>query len=145
MMKHIKLMADYTCYPLWEAGDSNYTGDFDPGSLPLQKETILRLDNWANVFDDTLVWDDPISSGFKTKEQEDAWDQEGVLLWKKLQQELGADYQVNFFFHGNLFTCFDEFKRAYPGQYQAQECPYIPETWKERTLTFIWRDDASTC
>jgi hypothetical protein len=139
-MIHIKLMADYICYPLWLIGDPDYSGDIDPRSLPLPKATILRLDHWAAVFDDILVWDDPASSGFKTKEEEEAWDQEGVLLWQELQQELGPAYQVDFFFHGDVFTRFDEFERAYPGQYQAQESPYSAETFQERILKWVWND-----
>lgn len=139
-MKHIKLMADYICYPLWELGDPDYMGDIDPRCLPLPKATILRLDHWAAVFDDILVWDDSASSGFKTKEEEDAWDQEGVLLWKELQQKLGPAYQVDFFFHGDVFASFAAFEQAYPGQYQAQESPYSPETFQERILKWIWND-----
>lgn len=137
-MKHMKIMADYFCYPLWELGDPDYTGDVDPGSLPLHKETIQRLDHWAEVYDETLNGDDPMHSGFKTKTEEDAWDQEGVLLWKKLQQELGADYQVDFFFREHVFINLNEFERAYPGQYQEQESPYSSIVLKEKRRTYIY-------
>jgi hypothetical protein len=136
-MTHIKLMADYTCHPLWLVNDPAYSGDIDPRGLPLSEATILRLDHWAQVFDDTLVWDDPASSGFKTKEEEDAWNQEGILLWKKLQQELGSTYQIDFFFHGDVFTSLTEFEQAYPVQYQDQKSPYSSETFQARILKWV--------
>lgn len=118
-MKHIKLMAEYGCRPLWMVDDPHYLGDIDPRDLPLSEEIFLQLEHWSYIFADTLVWDDPARSGFKTKEEEDRWDQEGVLLWKKLQQELSTDYQIDFFFHGNVFSHLEDFERAYPGQYQT--------------------------
>lgn len=42
MIKKIKLMADYDCYPVW---DMDEIGEIDPSELPLSKETIKRLMN----------------------------------------------------------------------------------------------------
>ena len=95
MPKKIKLMADYGCYPLWWA--SKQAGDIDPATLSLSQETISRLEKWADVYDAKLNWDDPASSGFPTKEAKEAFELEGISLWKQLQQELAPNYEVVYF------------------------------------------------
>ncbi|GAA6623181.1 hypothetical protein [Scytonema sp. NUACC26] len=92
MSEKIKLMADYGCYPLWWASDK--AGDIDPATLSLSQETIIRLEKWAEVYDAKLNWDDPASSGFPSFEVRDAFEEEGISLWKQLQQELAPNYEV---------------------------------------------------
>ncbi|MBD2777604.1 hypothetical protein [Iningainema tapete] len=95
MAEKIKLMADYGCYPLWWI--SANVGDIDPASLPLSQETISRLEKWAEVYDAKLNWDDPASSGFPTNQAKDAFEKEGIRLWKQLQKELAPKYEVLYF------------------------------------------------
>jgi hypothetical protein len=97
MAKKIRLMPDYGCDPLWwEEGDE--VGDIDPETLPLGKDTIERLHKWAKVYDATLNWDDPTdSAGFETEKAEAAFEEEGISLWKQLQQELSPNYEVIYF------------------------------------------------
>ncbi len=97
MAAKIKLMADYGCYPLWWA-TSDRAGDIDPETLPLSKETISRLDKWAEVYDAKLNWENPGDSlGFSSSEAEAAFEDEGISLWKQLQKELVPNYQVIYF------------------------------------------------
>ncbi|MCF2146278.1 hypothetical protein IQ276_007390 [Desmonostoc muscorum LEGE 12446] len=97
MVAKIKLMADYGCYPLWWA-TSDRAGDIDPETLPLSKETISRLDKWAEVYDAKLNWENPGDSlGFSSLEAEAAFEDEGISLWKQLQKELVPNYQVIYF------------------------------------------------
>lgn len=42
-------MADYHCWPLWEAG--NQLGDIDPASLTILDELRVGLLEWADEFD----------------------------------------------------------------------------------------------
>ena len=91
MMQRIKLMADFDCYPLWDMDDG---GDIDPTDLPLSEGTIERLLNWQNIYDGIIDWDDPASAGFASKQEEIAFEREGISLWQKVQKELGDDYQV---------------------------------------------------
>lgn len=91
MMQRIKLMADFDCYPLWDMDDG---GDIDPTDLPLSEGTIERLLNWQNIYEEIIDWDDPASAGFASKEEEIAFEREGISLWQKVQKELGDDYQV---------------------------------------------------
>ncbi|PHJ58024.1 hypothetical protein VF14_20620 [Nostoc linckia z18] len=97
MAATIKLMADYGCYPLWWA-TSDRAGDIDPETLLLSKETISRLEKWAEVYDAKLNWENPGDSvGFSSPEAEAAFEDEGISLWKQLQKELAPNYQVIYF------------------------------------------------
>ena len=96
MAEKIKLMADYGCYPLWWAS-SDKAGDIDPEILPLSRESISRLEKWADIYDAKLNWEDPNSSGFPSLKAKDAFEKEGISLWKQLQKELPPDYKVVYF------------------------------------------------
>lgn len=96
MKKKIKLMAEYQSYPLWQIEDHN-TDNIAPASLPLSEETILRLECWADTYDSTLNFKDPISSGFSNEQQKQKFEQEGINLWRRLQEELSPDYEVVYY------------------------------------------------
>jgi len=94
MMQRIKLMADFDCYPLWDMDDG---GDIDPTDLPLSEGTIERLLNWQNIYDGIIDWDDPASAGFASEKEKMVFEREGISLWKKLQKELGDEYEIVYF------------------------------------------------
>ncbi|HLO88549.1 MAG TPA: hypothetical protein VK203_26565 [Nostocaceae cyanobacterium] len=96
MPEKIKLMADYGCYPLWWDSPDK-VGDIDPETLPLTKETMNRLEKWEETYDAKLNWEDPASSVGFTPEEETAFEEEGINLWKQLQKELAPNYQVAYF------------------------------------------------
>jgi hypothetical protein len=96
MIKTIKIMPDYGCYPLWWE-EPNQVGNIDPEILPLSQETINRLNNWADIYDATLDMNDPSNSGFISKEAEEKFAQEGINLWVQLQSELKPNYRVFYF------------------------------------------------
>jgi hypothetical protein len=145
MVRRIRLMADYICYPLWEMDPSD-SYEIDPRSLPLRQETILRLDHWADIYDGILNMDDPASSGFKTEKDEEDWIQEGVLLWKLLQQELGTDYQVYYYLERTATNIVsqEELEELFPGKYTKNESPYSSAQFKERILTFVYYNDSDS-
>jgi hypothetical protein len=60
-------------------------------------ETRARLHAWAESYDATLNLSDPASSGFPNAEAAEAFEQEGVSLWKQLRYELAPDYTVFYF------------------------------------------------
>lgn len=94
--QELKLMADYSAWPLW--GRSG--GDVDPATLPLSVDLRERLNEWAAAYDAILNRDDPRNSGFPSPEVQAAWEQEGLHLWRDLQRELGSDYAISYFSHG---------------------------------------------
>jgi hypothetical protein len=94
MYTRIKLMTDYNYYPLWDMDD---VGDIDPTELPLSEATIERLLNWQKIYDGIIDWDDPVSAGFASAQEEIAFEREGISLWKQLQKELGDEYEIVYF------------------------------------------------
>jgi hypothetical protein len=91
MVRRIKRYTDWGCYPVWDIDD---TGDFDPEDLPLSGETLERIQVWKANFNAMLNWDDPASTPPTSPEVEKAFQQEGLLLWKQLQHELGSNYEI---------------------------------------------------
>ena len=87
-------MADYECFPLWGV---DRVGNVDPEDLPLSDETKSWLERWAEAYDQTLNRQDPLSSGFATQQDEDAFESEGKALWNKLKDELGSAYHVLYY------------------------------------------------
>jgi len=92
MVQELKLMADYSAWPVWGPG-----GEVDPAMLPISPALQDRLKAWAAAYDATLNRDDPASSGFPSSEAQAAWEREGLALWHLLQQELGSQYVVSYF------------------------------------------------
>jgi hypothetical protein len=92
-MRVIKLMADYQCFPLWEASPGK-VGNIDPSSLPISEELGGDLLKWADLYDATLNTDDPIRSGFKTAAERLEFAKIGTRLCQRLREELGPEFQV---------------------------------------------------
>jgi hypothetical protein len=92
-MRKIKVMADYQCFPLWEAS-AGVAGNIDPDSLPISDLLKHDLLEWADRFDATLDLDDPVNSRFKNEAEERDFRDEGEHLAKRLQDELGDEYEV---------------------------------------------------
>jgi hypothetical protein len=92
-MKTIQLMADYQCFPLWEAS-AGPVGNIDPRNLPISNDLKARLLRCASDFDATLNLADPARSGFQSEEAKTEVKRAGIELGKRLQSELGADYVV---------------------------------------------------
>lgn len=92
-MNRIKLMADYGCYPLWGTTPDNF-GDIAPDLLPISIDLQESLQKWATRFEAILNIDDPASSGFKSKLEEDTFINDGHLLAQRLRDELGSEYEI---------------------------------------------------
>ncbi|AUT64907.1 hypothetical protein [Paraburkholderia terrae] len=92
-MRKIKLMADYQCFPLWEASPG-VVGNINPQDLPISSLLKQKLMTWAATFDATLNMNDPASSGFENEQAANEFRLEGETLARSLQNELGAAYVV---------------------------------------------------
>jgi hypothetical protein len=92
-MRAIKLMADYQCFPLWEASPG-VVGNVDPKDLPISSLLQQKLMAWAEKFDATLNMEDPANSGFDSELAAGEFRQEGEVLAQRLQEELGTAYVV---------------------------------------------------
>lgn len=95
-MRKIKLMADYDCYPLWEIFEDGQE-NMDPKTLELSKDLHESLGKWANEYDASLNTDDPLNSGFSSKEAEDIFENEGKRLFEVLKGQLNPDWVVEYY------------------------------------------------
>jgi hypothetical protein len=94
MIRHIKLMADYGCYPLWDASPETGPGNIDPLQVPLSEGLRRDLMSWAAAYDKTLNSEDPLNSGFKDPEEEKRFAVTASALGSRLQKELGPAVRV---------------------------------------------------
>ncbi len=92
-MRKIKLMADYGCFPLWEANEG-VVGNVDPITLPISEALKEQLAVWKNNYEQTLDMDDPLASGFPSQVEENLFKQMGESLLTWLQLELGDEFEI---------------------------------------------------
>jgi hypothetical protein len=97
MPKKLKLMADYQCHPIWIAAEEGGFKNINPATLPLTQKTIERLQEWSNIYNSSLNLEDPHNSGFLNDQETTDFELEGILLWRRLREELGYDYEVSYF------------------------------------------------
>lgn len=84
-MRTLRLMADYECFPLWEAGDA--VGNVDPWSLDIPGELAAALSTWGDEYTATLNQEDPTASGFADEPTAPAWVLAGARLADRLRDE----------------------------------------------------------
>ena len=65
MSSSIKLMADYSAFPLWTVPSAAFASHSTRSRLPFRR----IQGNWASQFDATLDASDPINSGFRTTDE----------------------------------------------------------------------------
>lgn len=92
-MRTLRLMADYQCFPLWEASPG-VIGNVDPAELPISGALCADLHAWAADFDAVLNMDDPARSAFPDAEAEARFRSQGEALGQRLRAELGEAYAV---------------------------------------------------
>lgn len=87
-MRFIALMADYHAFPLWERSPGAPSGDIDPDTLPLGEALIADVKDWGRQFSDP---------GFpQSEDAEAAWVNRGRQLCRRLQGELGTEFDVSY-------------------------------------------------
>lgn len=93
MSKQLKLMAEYGGTVLWGVGAAD-VGPIDPHSLPLTDDLRAAIQRWADAYDRTLDTDYPEDAGFADPSEQEAFEAEGMRLWRELQAQLGRDWSV---------------------------------------------------
>lgn len=94
-MKTIKVMPDYHCWPLWNAGGE--IGNIDPALLPISEDLRSALLEWADVFDAILVTENPAASEFASEEARAEFDRHGRELARQVAKELSGSHHVLYF------------------------------------------------
>lgn len=79
-------------FPVWEDEEDGVC-DIDPDTLPISSALKQDLIDWADQLDSSLDWNDPAGtvwpSGFWA-----CFNERGADLAKRLQDELGPEFQV---------------------------------------------------
>lgn len=89
-------MPDYECFPLWyRDGDIFY--NLDPSELAIKESLRKLILQWGKEFDETLNSLSPKESAFKSHEEEIAFENKGLKIWRELIKEIGEDYDIEFF------------------------------------------------
>ena len=94
-MHTIKLMPEYGSFPIWRCNDIRYV--VEPEELPISESLKQALQEWANVYDNTIDMNDPASAGFKSNMEMEIFEKIGLELWKQLKTELGDGYIIKYF------------------------------------------------
>lgn len=94
-MKSIRLGVVYGAPPIFCA-DMNQMGYVELDLLPLTRSLVADLKTWDREFQNTFREDYPPNSGFRSEEDVLEHNRRGVLLWERLQQEMGKNTSVEF-------------------------------------------------
>ena len=62
--------------------------------MPISSGLKSSLEEWAKRYDAILNIDVPVSSGFKNKEEEKLFIDDGYKLAQRLREELGDEYEI---------------------------------------------------
>ena len=96
-MRHrIKLMWDYSCWPLWQY-DGEIFDNVDPKTLSLSASTLTRLEAWSAVPDAKLAEVEYPPDIKWSAEETLAFELEGFDLWRTIRSELGLAYEVEYY------------------------------------------------
>lgn len=91
----IRVMADYECWPLWWDGDGR-VGEIAPSDLVLSEPLSAALRAWASTYDATLDRNDPLSSGFASRDDQQRFHAQGEHLAARVAAELGGKATVRY-------------------------------------------------
>lgn len=87
----LRLMADYECYPVWNAEAA--TTNLDPGGLEIPRDLATALTAWGDEYTATLNRSDPAVSGFTDERAAQTWLRTGAELAARLRaQGISVDY-----------------------------------------------------
>lgn len=100
-VQRLKLMWDYRCWPPWlddSLEPERPARNIAPADLPISSETAAQLLAWAAIpdakLDEHLEGPQDITW---TEEEAHSFEEEGRVLWARLQHEPGDEYHVVYF------------------------------------------------
>lgn len=89
----LKLMADYSAFPLWWLNRHGGGPMVDPDALPLSPESKQRLRAWAAVYDQLAQ----TGYAWPSSNAQAAFVRQGRALLAELREELGSGYELWYF------------------------------------------------
>jgi hypothetical protein len=94
-MIKLRLAREYMAWPIF-CPEQDKMGHVDVDELPLPQKLKAEITAWDGVYQATFNGDYPPDSGFGSPEAERQHIAEGKLLAKKMQEELGKGYVVEY-------------------------------------------------
>jgi hypothetical protein len=89
MVLRIKVMHDYRCYPLWVLrDDEDLPADESPSDLGVSTSLAGRFEAWRLWGESRLNFADPHDSRVVSRQEDEAFDEEGRRLTRRLAAEL---------------------------------------------------------
>ncbi len=95
-------MHDWQCHPIWEThpdGRLDNLDNLDPGALPIPESLAESIRRWSARYEATFDSDHPPDSGFAFPHEERQRDQQGLELWRALQDALDGQARVRYVSH----------------------------------------------
>lgn len=89
-MRVLRLLAEYCAHPLWE--DTPDVGDVDPAGLHVSDGLVADLAAWNDEYEMLATTD----FAWADHDTEWRWWNRGLHLAKRLQGELGAEYEITY-------------------------------------------------
>lgn len=94
-MIRLRLASEYLAGPIF-CPELDKMGHVDVDELPLSQELKAKINAWDSEYQATFNSDYPPDSGFSSPEAKLRHVAEGEQLAKKIQQELGGSYAVEY-------------------------------------------------
>lgn len=92
-MNYLKLSPEYECSPLWISSDGEIYENLQIDNTPFDEALKKKLADWADAFDATLNQDYPPDSGFANEKDEQAFERDGLAIWKNILEDYSNLYQ----------------------------------------------------
>lgn len=93
MKQTLTLSAAYMEEPIIIRGYNTFD-HYLPESLNISKQLQQEIQNWDDIYQNTLDRDYPPDSSFISKAEEDKHVKQGYIIAEKLEKELGSIYRV---------------------------------------------------
>ena len=91
-------MPEYECSPIWISRNDSIYENISVGSLNrIPEELIIKIDKWNDLYQATLDQDYPPDSGFKSLEEEGAFERQGLEIWKEIHKFYDDTYKVIYY------------------------------------------------
>ena len=99
-MIEIELRAEFRSSSVWrkeEDGSMKLFDFIDLIDLPISKDLYKAIREWSSRYTITLDRNYPLAPKFSNPDEEKAFIEDGYVLEKRLQDELGNNYKVTYF------------------------------------------------
>ena len=92
----LRVRAEYLCSPTWLINANGGMDNPSPRDLGLAEDLAQDLLTWGADYDAIFPEDDPRSAAFSSPAADDAFNNQGRVLARRVKQAVGARYEVTY-------------------------------------------------